>query len=581
MTESIKRIPYGIGDYHRLKQDNMYYVDKTRFIPHLEAAPYYLIFIRPRRFGKSLLLSMLQEYYDINRADNFGKLFGDTWIGTNPTPERHSYLVMTFNFAMVAPGMRDVEQSFEMNGLTVIRNFLKRYAAYFTEPERREILDLPTTVDSLRELFSHLAIKKHQLYLFIDEYDNFANTILTTAGEAAYRELTHGAGFFRYFFNLLKGATGGTMPGLTRLFVTGVSPLTMDDVTSGFNIGDNLTLEPEFNELLGFNEEEVAAILQYYREAGYLTPHAAASEQLVRSFYGGYRFAQQAETYLYNADMVWHFIKQAGRRGGIPENLIDNNVRTDYNKLRHLLTIDRRLNGNFSYLREIITDGQTTGNIVTSFPAERLTDAENFISLLYYMGLLTFNGLSNSLPVLCIPNLTIRELMYSYLRDGIHDTDVFRINVHTLANKLNNMANRGEWYPLFDFIAKEISHQASVRDYLSGEKVIQGFILAYLNVTNFFLTWSEREMGGGFVDICLEPFLARYPELGYGYLIELKYIPRQKFTEAHLAETITEAKSQLRKYRADSRIVAMAENVTIKCLILVFHGWELVYQDEV
>ncbi len=580
--QPVKRIPYGISDYQRMKADGMYYVDKTRYIPLIEAAPYYLFFIRPRRFGKSLLLSLLGAYYDVNAADEFEVLFGDTWIGRHPTPERNSYLVMSFNFAVVNPDPRRVQDSFEANGRAVVRDFLSRYRRFFDVHAQEAILALPTIEDMLRETFFYANRKGLRIYLLIDEYDNFANTILTTAGERAYHELTHEAGFFRYFFNLLKGATSGTMGAIGRMFITGVSPITMDDVTSGFNIGDNISLEPDFNALLGFTEEEVREVLSYYREREGLAGLAVDEAlETMRTWYGRYRFATRATEYLFNTDMVWYFVKQALRQGGMPDTLLDQNVRTDYGKLRHLLTVDRRLNGNFGRLREIIESGETVGNVAVSFPLERLTSAENFVSLLYYMGLLTFDGIRDGLPVLRIPNLTIRELMYGFLRDGYYETNVFRVEPGRLAELLGQMAYRGEWRGFFDFLAEQVGKQTSVRDYLNGEKVIQGFLLAYLNVSTLFVPWSEREMGGGFADIYLEPSLARYPDIGYGYLIELKYLGRGEDKEARMPQLIAEAEAQVRRYLADERIRAVAERVRLKGVVLVYHGWELVYCEEV
>jgi hypothetical protein len=170
--------------------------------------------------------------------------------------------------------------------------------------------------------------------------------------------------------------------------------------------------------------------------------------------------------------------------------------------------------------------------------------------------------------------------MYSYIRDSFQDVDVFRLDLWKLANLLNGMAYHGEWRPLFEFLSEEIKKQTSVRDYLNGEKVIQGFLLVYLNVTQFFLLWSEKEMGGGFVDFYLEPFLARYPDMRYGYLIELEYIARTDYTEARLKKEITEAETQLRQYANDSRIQKVAAQVPLKKLVLVFSGWELVHCAE-
>lgn len=269
-NSAIKRIPYAIADYRKMREENGYYVDKTHFIPLLEAAPYFLFFIRPRRFGKTLWLSMLRHYYDVNLKDEFAALFGDTYIGEHPTNERNSYLILFLNFALVNPDVDKVEVSFEDNGLAEIESFLRRYGCYFTEIEVHTILTQPNLEQQLRRIFYYAGEKGLKVYFFIDEYDNFANTILTTAGQQAYHNLTHGEGFFRFFFNLLKGGTGGQMTGLTRLLITGVSPITMDDVTSGFNIGTNISLDARFNEMIGFTEAEVRAMLAYYHDTGVL-----------------------------------------------------------------------------------------------------------------------------------------------------------------------------------------------------------------------------------------------------------------------------------------------------------------------
>ncbi|MBV7329209.1 ATP-binding protein [Chloroflexi bacterium TSY] len=575
-----KRIPYGVADYRRIREENCYYVDKTQHIPLIEAAPYYLFFIRPRRTGKSLWLSLLQHYYDINLKDEFDALFGGTYIGEHPTADRHSYLTIFFNFSMVNPDIQYVQQSFEENGHAVIRDFLVRYKRFFDPEVEREILTLSTVDAQLREIFFHAYRQKLKIYLFIDEYDNFANTILSTEGEEAYHNLTHGGDFFRFFFNLLKGATGGQIAGLTRMFITGVSPITMDDVTSGFNIGTNISLNPNFNELVGFNEVEVIEIMRHYRDVGGLPIELELHLELMKNWYNNYKFAKNVDRSVFNPDMVLYFLEHVRSTHRLPDDLIDQNVRIDYGKLQHLVTVDPQLNGNFSQLQEIIETGQTISNVVLSFPLKRLLARENFISLLYYFGLLNFAGEQEGEPLLRIPNFTVKYLLYSHIRDGFQDVNVFRLDLWHLSKLIRGMAYRGEWEAVFDFLKNEIQQQASVRDYLDGEKMIQGFLLAYLNITHFFLTWSEREMGGGFVDLYLEPFLARYTDMKFGYLIELKYISSSQYTEQKLETEISNAKKQIQLYAQDERIQKVSEQVAIKNLILVYRGWELIHQEE-
>ena len=575
-----KRVPYAISDYRRMREDNAYYVDKTHFIPLIEAAPYYLFCIRPRRFGKSLWLSVLEHYYDVNTRDEFEALFGETYIGQNPTAERNSYLILSLNFAMVNPALAYLHSSFETHGKILIDTFLRRYNHFFTEQEQRHILAHPQMVDQLQQMLLYAGENGHKVYLLIDEYDNFANTILATAGEQAYHDLTHGSGFFRYFFNLLKGATGGQFGGLARIFITGVSPLTMDDVTSGFNIGTNISLDPQFNALIGFTENEVRDLVTYYAKVGILKVTPNTTMATMQQWYNNYRFAGHTDEPLFNSDMVLYFITQSMRSQSLPDQLVDQNIRTDYSKLRHLMTLDKQLNGNFSRLQQILEEGEISSTINPSFPVERLLDPDNFISLLYYFGLLTFAGEREGLPLLSIPNLTVKDLIYSYIRDGFQDVDIFRVDPWQLSTLVRRMAFRGEWQPLFEFLATKIKEQSSVRNYLKGEKVIQGFLLAYLNVTHFFHIWSEKEMGGGFVDLYLEPFLTRYPDIGYGYLIELKYIPRGEFGAERLQAELTSAETQLQRYANDSRIQQVADQVSLKKLILIYSGWELVHYSE-
>ncbi|MEZ4869788.1 MAG: AAA family ATPase [Caldilineaceae bacterium] len=580
-----KRIPYGVADYGRLRRENAYYVDKTHYIPRIEAAPFYLFCIRPRRFGKSLWLSVLQHYYDVNQADNFDFLFGETYIGWHPTPDRNSYLILFFNFALVNPAIDEVQASFESTGTNEIDDFLLRYQRFFSEERVQYIQAGDNVADKLQRLFYHAARQQLKIYLLIDEYDNFANTILTTHGQEAYHELTHGSGFFRYFFNLLKGATGGQIAGLTRLFITGVSPVTVDDVTSGFNIGTNISTDSRFNEMIGFTEAEVQTVLQDYESYGLLPLGVEPSLELMQIWYNNYRFGQRAETSMYNSDMVLYFLLRTEADNGVPLDLIDQNIRIDYGKLRHLMAIDRRLNGNFSLLKSVIDEGETISPIHPSFPLEQVLNRENFVSLLYYFGLLSMAGVAEGEPLLRIPNRTVKDLMYGYIRSALEDVDVFKLDIWRLTGLLRDMAYRGDWRPFFDYLNEQIQQQASVRDHLHGEKVIQGFLIAYLNVTHNFLTWSEREMGGGFVDLYLEPFLARYPGIKYGYLIELEHISETQFNkkgfDQSLATEKAEAEGQLRQYAQDPRIQQVAQQVTVKKLALIYKGWELVYAAEV
>lgn len=281
MKKEIKSLAYGVSDFEKIQGRGNYYVDKTRFIPRLEENDF-IFFVRPRRFGKSLWLSILETYYDVAKKDRFEQFFHDTWIVNNPTEEQGMHLVLTFNFSMVRAEPNEVEASFEVYGKIQIHGFLKKYKNYFPKDEIISIQNHENVSAKLTALFD--SASKHQLhiYILIDEYDNFANTILSTAGEKAYHDLTHGDAFYRHFFAVLKGGTGSSGGGLKRIFITGVSPVTMDDVTSGFNIGRNLSLSPYFSEMVGFNESEVRTMLEYYQKVGAFQQDVEESLALMR-----------------------------------------------------------------------------------------------------------------------------------------------------------------------------------------------------------------------------------------------------------------------------------------------------------
>ena len=569
------RIPYGVADFVKLRRGHEYYVDKTHYLPLLEQAGRFLFLIRPRRFGKSLLQSVMECYYDRQWAKVFDELFADTWIAAHPTAERGQYLTLRFDFSMVATSRPDkVADSFDAHLRLRIDDLLVRHADVLPAPDADAIRREPDSTQRLQHLFGALARRQLSLYLFIDEYDHFANNILARHGQPLYRELTHGGGFFRDFFALLKGATSQSGGGLARLFITGVSPLTMDDVTSGFNIGTNISLDPRFNGLLGFNHAEMETLFAAFGH------DLAAHHAVIDDWYNHYHFHERRLEPIVNSDMALYYLQALVGVGAPPRDLIDHNVRIDYGKLRHLIQIDRRLNGNFSHLRQIIERGEQASPVQISFPAEGLTRPENFISLLYYLGLLTFAGEHEGQPLLRIPNRTVRQLMYGYLREAYADAGVFAPGALEVADRLRALAWRGEWEPFFAYLAEQIGQQASVRDYLQGEKMIQGFLLAWLNLTPYFRVWSEQEQGGGFVDLYLAPFYFRYPDMRHAYLIELKYLKRGEDHPTRRATLLEEGRAQLRRYRDDARVREHLGPAYLHPLVLLYSGWELVHCEE-
>lgn len=420
-----KGIPYGVTDFRMIREENYYYVDKTRYISLLEDVARFFFLIRPRRFGKSLFVNMLTWYYDINRKELFNDLFGDLYIGQHPTDEQGKYLILSFNFSAVNPDPDKLMESFEWHCHLRFMEFANAYVSYFEPGFVKSVENAPSAAAKFSYIISKAGERDVPIYLVIDEYDNFSNAVLANAGNTHYKALTHGAGFFRFFFNLIKEGATGNGP-IKRMFITGVSPVTMDDVTSGFNIGTNMSCDARFNNIIGFSEQELRGMLSYYKEVGDISDSIDDLIGMMKPWYDNYCFSSDSlNEPMYNSDMVLYFLNNYLPHKKAPSNMIDNNIRTDYNKLRHLIRLDKTFGLNASIIQEIITNGSIVTEIKTAFPAEDLAKPDNFKSLLYYYGLLSIQGIKRGDTVLGIPNLTVREQLYGYLIEAYREADLF------------------------------------------------------------------------------------------------------------------------------------------------------------
>ncbi|MGD2084712.1 MAG: AAA family ATPase [Candidatus Aminicenantes bacterium] len=589
--KKIKKIPYGVTDYDRIIKKNCYYVDKTMYLAEIENAGDYLFFIRPRRFGKSLFASVMEGYYDVYYKDRFEELFKDTWIYRNPTEERGDYLVLKFNFSMVDPALDRVEDSFINHIRRAALSFLRRYSGYLIKDPKhykKSIEESRSAADILSIIRYLCKDSQQKSYAIIDEYDNFANTILSTLGEKAYHDLTHGEGFFRAFFNVLKGGTDGMEAPFTRLFLTGVSPVTLDDVTSGFNIGKNISLKPNFNRMLGFTKDDVIQMIEYYRSNGMVNHQTDYLLDIMTQWYGNYLFSVDDETRLFNSDMVLYFIDNYINWQKLPDYLIDRNVRIDYGKLRHLIIVytgkNKTFNGNFDRLKEIIQKGETSAELQEGFPLEELVEENNFTSLLFYFGLLSIVRSELNEQVLEIPNETIRRLYYDYIKKVYDETDIFSLNLSIYSRLMKEMASKGKWKPFLDYITGLMQESMGLMDLITGEKSIQAFLNVYLGLSDLYIIHCEKEMNKGFADIVMEPFLARYPGVKYSFVIEIKYIkPKKdkKTDKAKIEQLKTDAEEQLKKYSADEKFKKNIEKTILIKLVLIFSGHQLVHMGKV
>ena len=580
----MKALPYGISDFPRIMREDYYYVDKTRFIEALERQPPYLFLIRPRRFGKSLFLAMLEAYYSIDYADRFEELFGKLYIGQHPTKWHNQYMVLRFNFSAISSKLEDVEKSFCEYCCMVMKNFILKYERLLGSDVWKVVKPDETNprqmLSALKEYISRTDCPR--IYLLIDEYDNFTNTILSSYGQERYREKTHGEGFIRGFFNNIKESTSNAGAAVERLFITGVSPITMDDVTSGFNIGTNISMLPQFNNIIGFSEDEVREMITYYKDEDALPEDVTVEGllEIMKPWYDNYCFSpQKLGERMYNSDMTLYFLNSYVQQQMPPISMVDNNIRTDYNKLRHLVQIDKTFGANASIIQQIVAEGSTTAQISTSFPAEKMTDTENFKSLLFYFGMLSIQGTDFGSAVLGIPNLTVREQLYTYLVEAYREANMFDLDLSSFSGLVKKMALRGEWEPVFRFFAGELERQSAIREFIEGEAHVKGFLLAYLGLTQGYVLFPEHESSKGYADFYMMPDLLHQPEIAYSYIVEVKYA-RRDASEADIALLKQDAAEQLKRYAADEKVLRTKGHTELGLITLVFKGWELVVAEK-
>ena len=580
----MKALPYGLSDFPRIMRKNYYYVDKTRFIEMLERQPSYLFLIRPRRFGKSLFLAMLETYYSIDYADSFEEIFGELYIGKHPTEEHNSYMVLRFNFSEVSSKLETVERSFSEYCCMVMKNFILKYerllGSRIWEIVNPDETNPEQMLAALKEYVSRTDCPR--IYLLIDEYDNFTNTILSSYGQERYREKTHGDGLIRGFFNNVKASTSNAGAAVERLFITGVSPITMDDVTSGFNIGTNISTLPQFNNIIGFSEDEVREMITYYKDEDALPENITVDGlvEIMKPWYDNYCFSEdRLEERMFNSDMALYFLNSYLQLGKAPKMMVDNNIRTDYNKLRHLVQIDKTFGANASVIQQIIAEGSITAQIATSFPAEKMTDTENFKSLLFYFGMLSIQGTDFGSAILGIPNLTVREQLYTYLVEAYREAKMFDLDLSSFSGLVKEMALRGEWKPVFRFFARELERQSAIREFIDGEAHIKGFLLAYLGLTQGYVILPEHESSKGYADFYMMPDLLHQSDIAYSYIVEVKYA-RRDASDADIALLKRDAAEQLRRYAADEKVLRTKGNTRLELITLVFKGWELVVLEK-
>ncbi len=578
----IKEIPYGVSDFDIVRRDNLYYVDKTMYLPKLESEARYLFFIRPRRFGKSVFISMLRAYYDIRKKDKFQEVFGDLWIGQHPTPLQGKFLVMYLDFSQVGGSIEQLEDKFDRYCKIKLDSFIDVYSQYYSADFVKQVHEAPDATDKLILINDESKKLNLSTYLIIDEYDNFTNTVLNEKGEDVYWAMTHAEGFYRDIFKKFKGT-------FDRIFITGVSPVTLDDVTSGFNIGWHISTKEEFNQMLGFSTEDVRDLFTYYKDHNLIRQDADIEAIIkdMKPWYDNYCFAKAAletQSRVFNCDMVLYYLRNYMSRGEGPEEMIDPNTKTDYNKMRKLIQLDKLDGDRKGIIRTIAETGQIVCRLVETFPARMITDPEIFPSLLFYYGMLTIKGTFGSQLILGIPNNNVRKQYYGYLLEEYQA--VKYVNLSDLEYKFTLMAFEGQWRTALDSMVAAYANVSSVRDGIEAERNLQGFFMAYLNLNAYYYTAPELELNHGYCDFFLLPDLTHYPTK-HSYILELKLIPKREkgmsdeTYEGVISKQWDDAEEQIKRYAAAPRVKALRQGTQLHRIIIQFDGWKLHRMDEI
>lgn len=571
---SYKLIPYGVSNFEQVRRENLYYADKTEYIPKMENAGNFLFLIRPRRFGKSLFLSMLRYYYDVQEKDNFGNLFSGLWIEKNQTPLAGGFQVLYLDFSRVGGDIETLSQSFDVYCSAVAEDFARRYEAFYPPEYLSEVLRQKTFVGKLNVIDLYAKRMKRKLYLIVDEYDNFTNVVLNVKGEQVYHAMTHAEGFYRGVFKQYKGM-------FDRILMMGVSPVTMDDVTSGYNIATSLTLDPDFNMMLGFSETEVREMIRYYQGVGALKADEDALIAEMKPWYDGYCFSRRAiktDPKMYNTDMVSYYLRYYINHGEAPEEMLDRNTATDYNKLDKLIRLDKLDGDRKSVILEVAQNGFTLGEVQPSFPAHRLIEPDMFKSLLYYYGLLTIGGTDGMDTILSIPNNNVRKQFYEYL--VIEYSKIKNINVSELNRHFKAAALDGDWRPMMEYICRQYHDTTSVRSLIEGERNIQGFMTAYFSLNPYYLTNPEVELSHGYCDFFLMPDFHRCTTTAHAYIVELKYL-KPDATKKAAGKQWEEAVEQIKGYGAGKTVLALAGNAELHLIAVQIKGYSLYRMEEI
>jgi len=560
-----KKIPYALTNFESIRTENYLYVDKTRFIEMLENEnTKYLFLIRPRKFGKSLFTSVLEHYYDIRFQDRFEELFGDLYIGQNPTKLRNSYFVLNFDFSGLDSS--DVE-SFKISFTAAIRMsilmFLSNHKSII--PNRTELEKEVWKMDNVRDYidFAFKIINDFgcKAYIIIDEYDHFANDIIakgTQISKNQYQETIWANSITKDFYETLKS---GTKSVVDKIFVTGITPIMLDDLTSGFNISNNLSLEIRYNEILGLTREEVEWVMEQ------ICLDKSLISIDIEKMYDGYLFNEKAQNKLFNSTMIFHYFKELLNNGNNAKYLIDDNLKIDYGRIRNLIS----KHDNKEKIRELIENNSIIGDVINRFSIERIHEDKNFFSLLFYMGLVTIDNTNPLKIALKIPNYSVKTMYWEFIENMLtEELEGLSLDNSRYTDPIYSLAYENNYEPFFEYFNKRIVSYLSNRDLLNTvEKDIKFLLLPMFFASNYYFPISEMENSAGYTDIYLKRSHL-HPTTISEWVWEVKYIKQSDSeNEKLIEEKKKEAITQLQRYKNSN---LFKERTDIRYLAVVFVG---------
>jgi hypothetical protein len=541
------KLPYGISNFESLVSKGAFYVDRTTYIKQLEnLSEVYLFFLRPRRFGKSLWISILQHYYGVEYKDKFKTLFGKYYIGKNPTSLANSYLMLKFDFSGIDTNSQENTYAVFFSKVKKgIEQFLKVYTEYFPEKIKKDILSQTAPEIMLDSLFTHSqGTDIPKIYIIIDEYDHFTNELISFRLHE-FKAIVGAEGFVRSFYERIKTATGDGV--VDRFFATGVAPITLDSMTSGFNIGSNISRSPAFNEMMGFTEYEVKEILTI---SGVGDDELKEMMEEIQRWYNGYLFHHRGKKRLYNSDMVLYFAKEYQQNQRYPENLLDTNISSDYGKIGKLFRIGSEESSRWSTLQDLLDGKTVSAKLTEQFSFDRRFDKDDFLSLLFYMGLITIKDSDLSELNLQIPNEVIRELYYQYFLEQLNLQNNLELSNPDVRNTILELAKHNNPQPLIKLLENTLG-QLSNRDWPGfDEKHLKAILIAYLHTVGIYHIKSEPELDQKYPDLLIRRRPPYAPP--HQFMIELKFLHKKDINKT---ETVAnQGRNQLKTYLQSEEI---------------------------